>query len=49
MQYPFEIRKRLSFAVNNIFDERYIESNRHYYQCFPGDPRTFELALQASF
>ena len=39
----------LSFAVKNIFDERYIESSRHYYQCFPGDPRTFELALQASF
>jgi iron complex outermembrane receptor protein len=39
----------LSLAVKNIFDERYIESNRHYYQCFPGDPRTFELALRASF
>ena len=39
----------LSLAVKNIFDERYIESSRHYYQCFPGDPRTFELALQASF
>ena len=39
----------LSLAIKNIFDERYIESNRHYYQCFPGDPRTFELALQASF
>ncbi|HRR34680.1 MAG TPA: TonB-dependent receptor [Kiritimatiellia bacterium] len=39
----------LSLAVKNIFDERYIESNRHYYQCFPGDPRTFEIALQASF
>ena len=39
----------LSLAVKNIFDERYIESNRHYYQCFPGDPRTFEIALQAKF
>lgn len=39
----------LSLAVKNIFDERYIESNRHYYQCFPGDPRTVELALHAKF
>ena len=39
----------LSLAVKNIFDEQYIESNRHYYQCFPGDPRTFEIALSAKF
>ena len=39
----------LSLAVKNIFDEQFIESNRHYYQCFPGDPRTFEIALQAKF
>ncbi len=39
----------LSLAVKNIFDEQYIESNRHYYQCFAGDPRTFEIALQAKF
>ena len=39
----------LSLAVKNIFDERYIESNRHYYQCFPGEPRTFELAMKATF
>ncbi|MDX9866965.1 MAG: TonB-dependent receptor [Kiritimatiellia bacterium] len=39
----------LSLACKNIFNERYIESNRHYYQCFPGDPRTLEIALQAKF
>jgi iron complex outermembrane receptor protein len=39
----------LSLAVKNIFGEEYIESNRHYYQCFPGDPRTFEVALSAKF
>lgn len=39
----------LYLAVKNIFDERYIESYRHYYQCFPGDPRTFEFGLQAKF
>jgi iron complex outermembrane recepter protein len=39
----------LSLAVKNIFDQNYIESNRHYYQCFPGTPRTFEVGLQAKF
>ncbi len=39
----------LTLAVKNIFDETYIESNRHYYQCFPGDSRTFEIALKAKF
>jgi len=39
----------LMLAVKNIFDEQYIESNRHYYQCFPGDPRTFEIGLNAKF
>jgi len=39
----------LYLAVKNIFDEKYIESYRHYYQCFPGDPRTFEVGLQAKF
>jgi len=39
----------VTLAVKNIFDEAYIESNRHYYQCFPGDPRTFEIALKAKF
>ena len=39
----------LGLAVKNIFDEKYIESNRHYYQCFPGDPRVFEISLNAKF
>ena len=39
----------LLLAVKNIFNEQYIESARHYYQCFPGDPRTFEIGLQAKF
>ncbi|MDR2848966.1 MAG: TonB-dependent receptor, partial [Verrucomicrobiota bacterium] len=38
-----------SFGIKNIFGEKYIESNRHYYQCFPGEPRTFEIALRAAF
>ncbi len=39
----------LEFAVKNLFNKHYFESNRHYYQCFPGDPRTFEVALRGSF
>ncbi|WFB35797.1 TonB-dependent receptor [Kiritimatiellota bacterium B12222] len=39
----------LILNVKNIFDESYIESNRHYYQAFPGDPRVFEFALRGSF
>lgn len=39
----------LQVAVKNIFGADYFESNRHYYQCFPGDPRTFEVALRGRF
>ncbi|MFO7936766.1 MAG: TonB-dependent receptor [Kiritimatiellia bacterium] len=39
----------LKLAVKNIFGEDYIESNRHYYQCFPGNPRAFEIGLNAKF
>ncbi|MDF3130695.1 TonB-dependent receptor [Kiritimatiellaeota bacterium B1221] len=39
----------VSLNIKNIFDEHYVESNRHYYQAFPGDPRVFELALRGSF
>lgn len=36
------------FAVKNIFDDRYIESARNM-QAFPGDPRTFEVAVRTRF
>ncbi len=36
-------------AVKNLFNERYVESNRHYYQGFPGDPRTLELSFTRQF
>lgn len=39
----------LTLACKNIFDANYIESNRHFYECFPGDPRTFEIGLRAQF
>ncbi|MGI5869872.1 MAG: TonB-dependent siderophore receptor [Kiritimatiellia bacterium] len=39
----------VQFAVKNVFDEAYFASNRHYYQCFTGDPRMFEIALRGRF
>jgi len=39
----------LQVAVKNIFDADYFESNRHYYQCFAGDPRTLEVGLRGRF
>jgi len=36
-------------GVKNILDTDYFESNRHYYHCFPGEPRTLELALRGRF
>ena len=39
----------LQLAVKNLFDREYFESNRHYYQCFTGEPRTFEAALRGRF
>jgi len=38
----------ISFALKNIFNQRYVESARNM-QCFIGDPRTFELALRFRF
>lgn len=39
----------LRVSVKNVFDEDYFESNRHYYQCFTGEPRTVEIALRGRF
>ena len=39
----------LSLGVRNLFDERYFESSRHYYECLVGEPRTFEIGLRARF
>lgn len=38
----------VTFALKNMFNERYIESNRNM-QCFAGEPRTFEIALRTNF
>ena len=39
----------LTFDVRNLFDERYFDTSRHYYECFVGEPRTFELGIRGSF
>ncbi|MBR3085033.1 MAG: TonB-dependent receptor [Kiritimatiellae bacterium] len=39
----------LTLGVRNLFDEKYFESARHYYECLAGEPRTFEAGLKASF
>ena len=39
----------LTLGVRNLFDEKYFESARHYYECLVGEPRTFELGLRGTF
>ena len=39
----------VTFAVRNLFDERYFDTSRHYYECFVGEPRTFEVGIRGSF
>ena len=39
----------VTFAVRNLFDERYFDTSRHYYECFVGEPRTFEISLRGRF
>ena len=39
----------VTFAVRNIFDERYFDTSRHYYECFVGEPRTFEIGVRGKF
>ena len=39
----------LALGVRNLFDERYFESARHYYECLAGEPRTFEVGVHGTF
>ena len=39
----------LTCGIRNLFDERYFDTSRHYYECFVGEPRTFELGIRGSF
>ena len=39
----------LTLGVRNLFDEHYIDTSRHWYECFAGDPRTFEIGIRGKF
>ena len=39
----------VTLAVRNLFDERYFDTSRHYYECFVGEPRTFDIGIRGSF
>ncbi len=39
----------LTLACRNLFGEKYFETSRHYYECFAGEPRTFEIGVRAKF
>ena len=39
----------VTLGIRNLFDEKYFESARHYYECLVGEPRTFELGLRGTF
>jgi len=39
----------ITLGVRNLFNERYFDTSRHYYECFVGDPRTFEIGLRGRF
>ena len=36
-------------AVRNVLGEKYFETSRHYYECFVGEPRTFEIGIRGRF
>ena len=39
----------LTLGVRNLFGEEYFDTSRHYYECFAGEPRTFEIGVRGSF
>ena len=39
----------LTFGVRNVLGEKYFETSRHYYECFVGEPRTFEIGIRGRF
>ena len=39
----------LTLAVRNVFGEKYFDTSRHYYECFVGEPRTFEIGIRGKF
>ena len=39
----------LTLGIRNLLDENYFDTSRHFYECFAGDPRTFEIGLRGKF
>lgn len=39
----------LSLGVRNLLGEKYFDTSRHFYECFAGEPRTFEIGVRARF
>ena len=39
----------ITLGVRNLFGEKYFDTSRHFYECFVGDPRTFEIGLRGRF
>ena len=39
----------LTLGIRNLFNENYIDTSRHWYECFVGDPRTFEIGIRGKF
>ncbi len=39
----------LTLGIRNLFGEKYFDTSRHYYECFAGEPRTFEIGVRAKF
>ena len=39
----------VTLGVRNLFDEEYFDTSRHFYECFAGDPRTFEIGIRGKF
>ena len=39
----------LTLGVRNLFGEKYFETSRHYYECFVGEPRMFDIGIRGSF
>ena len=39
----------VTFGIRNLFGEKYFDTSRHYYECFAGEPRTFEIGLRGKF
>ena len=39
----------LTLGVRNLFGEKYFDTSRHYYECFVGESRTFEIGVRGRF